>query len=92
LLMALGSPRRQILTLFLLEAMALALAGGMLGLLLLLGASLLTGWLLPALPLALHPLYLLLALAGSALVGLLAGVAPALRAVRLDPVVALRGD
>lgn len=92
LLMALGSPRRQILTLFLLEAMVLALAGGLLGLLLLLGASLLTGWLLPALPLALHPLYLLLALAGSALVGLLAGVAPALRAVRLDPVVALRGD
>lgn len=92
LLMALGSPRRQILILFLFEAMVLALAGGLLGLLLLLGASLLTGWLLPALPLALHPLNLLLALAGSALVGLLAGVAPALRAVRLDPVVALRGD
>ncbi|WP_439842806.1 ABC transporter permease, partial [Aeromonas taiwanensis] len=92
LLMALGSPRRQILSLFLFEAMVLALAGGLLGLLLLFAASLLTGWLLPALPLALHPLYLLLALAGSALVGLLAGVAPALRAVRLDPVVALRGD
>ncbi|MNO64194.1 Macrolide export ATP-binding/permease protein MacB [compost metagenome] len=92
LLMALGCPRRRILLLFLLEAVVLALLGGAMGLALLGGLKLLLALLAAGLPLTLHPLYLLLALGCSALVGLLAGVAPALRAVRLDPVVALRGD
>lgn len=92
LLMALGCPRRRILLLFLLEAVVLALLGGAMGLALLGGLKLLLALLAAGLPLSLHPLYLLLALGCSALVGLLAGVAPALRAVRLDPVVALRGD
>lgn len=92
LLMALGCPRRRILLLFLLEAVVLALLGGAMGLALLGGLKLLLTLLAAGLPLTLHPLYLLLALGCSALIGLLAGVAPALRAVRLDPVVALRGD
>lgn len=92
LLMALGCPRRRILLLFLLEAVVLALLGGAMGLALLGGLKLLFALLAAGLPLSLHPLYLLLALGCSALVGLLAGVAPALRAVRLNPVVALRGD
>ncbi|MGL5303540.1 MAG: ABC transporter permease [Aeromonas sp.] len=92
LLMALGCPRRRILLLFLLEAMVLALLGGAMGLALLGAVTLLVNLFAQGFPLTLHPLYLLLALGCSALVGLLAGVAPALRAVRLDPVVALRGD
>ena len=72
--------------------LALALLGGLLGvgLLLLIRSSITL--LLPSLPLTLHPLYLLLALLCSALVGLLAGISPALRAMGQDPIVALRGE
>ena len=64
----------------------------LLGLGLLLAIQKLLSLLLPDLPLTLHPLYLLLALLCSALVGLAAGIAPALRAMGQDPVVALRGE
>jgi putative ABC transport system permease protein len=92
LLQALGCQRSQILLLFLCEATALALLGGAFGIALLLSIQKLLALLLPALPLTLHPLYLILALLCSALVGLSAGIAPALRAMRQDPVVALRGE
>ena len=92
LLQALGCPRRLLLLLFLAEAMALALLGGALGVSLLLAIRQLLALLLPTLPLTVHPLYLLLALLCSALVGLAAGIAPALRAMRQDPVVALHGE
>jgi len=92
LLQALGCQRSWILLLFLGEAMTLALLGGILGVSLLLAIQKLLSLVLPALPLTLHPLYLLLALLCSALVGLAAGIAPALRAMRQDPVVALRGE
>ncbi len=92
LLQALGCQRSWILLLFLGEAMTLALLGGILGVSLLLAIQKLLSLVLPDLPLTLHPLYLLLALLCSALVGLAAGIAPALRAMRQDPVVALRGE
>lgn len=92
LLLAIGAGRRRLLWLFLGEAMLLALAGGGLGLLLLFIVQQLLHSLLPALPLTIQPLYLLLALLVSALVGLLAGFAPAWRASHQDPVVALRGE
>jgi putative ABC transport system permease protein len=48
--------------------------------------------LLPGLPLYTPPLFVGLAVAVSLLTGLLAGVLPALRAARLDPIEALRAE
>ncbi|MBV1790555.1 ABC transporter permease [Marinobacterium sp. D7] len=92
LLRALGATSRQVLLLFLSEALLLALAGGVAGLLLsalFLGLLALT---IPALPIQISPLFLLLALGLSAIVGLLAGVLPARQAARLNPVTALQSE
>jgi putative ABC transport system permease protein len=92
LLRAIGGGRRQLLLLFLGEAVLLASVGGVAGLAL--GGILagLLGLLLPALPVHVSPFYALLALGVSALIGLLAGVLPARRAARLDPIEALRAE
>ncbi len=92
LLRALGATRRQVLWLFLAEAVALGLLGG--------GAGLATGWLVsglvralvPGLPLATPPEYVAAALGVSLATGLAAGVLPARRAARLDPIEALRAE
>ncbi|WP_432696548.1 ABC transporter permease [Marinobacterium sp. YM272] len=92
LLRAIGATRQQILRLFLAEAVLLAMAGGLVGLLL---SALFLGLLalaIPALPIQISPLFLLLALGLSFLVGLAAGTLPALQASRLNPVVALQGE
>ncbi|WP_375740720.1 ABC transporter permease [Pseudomonas boanensis] len=90
LLRALGAAPRQVLGLFLAEATLLSLLGGVLGVLLAGGLLVLLHWLVPGLPLSLSPPLVLLALLLSALVGMAAGLAPARRAARLHPVVALR--
>ncbi|MEW6072793.1 MAG: ABC transporter permease [Planctomycetota bacterium] len=92
LLRAVGATARQVLGLFLAEAVLLAAAGGALGVL----GGFSTAWLLrtlvAGLPLRIPPEFVLAALGVSAATGLVAGVLPARRAARLDPVVALRAE
>ena len=92
LLRALGAQRRQVILLFLAEAVTLAVAGGIVGLVVGAGGAWLIAALVPGLPAHVVWGYALLALLISMLVGLLAGVMPASRAARLDPVEALRDE
>jgi putative ABC transport system permease protein len=92
LLRAIGADKKAILSLFLGEAIVLALLGGVFGLLLLL---LLTGLLqlfLPGLPVTFSLFFLGLALFISAAIGLIAGVFPAGQAANLDPIKALHEE
>ncbi|MEN8177944.1 MAG: ABC transporter permease [Pseudomonadota bacterium] len=92
LLRALGARRSQVLRLFLGEAVVLAAAGGVSGLLLGIGLAQLLHFALPALPVHISLFYVVLAEAVAVLIGLLAGVLPARRAAGLDPVEALRAE
>ncbi len=92
LLRALGARRTQVLALFLGEAVVLAAIGGLAGLLLGVGIAGLIHALLPELPVRIPLLYVFLAEAVAVAIGLAAGVLPAWRASRLDPVVALRTE
>jgi len=91
LIKALGGSEQQVLQLFLAEAVMLAGAGAITGLLLSALGIALMQHLYPAFPLA-APLWAPFAAAGVALsTGLLFGVMPARRAARMDPVQALTG-
>jgi putative ABC transport system permease protein len=92
LLRALGAQRRQVVGLFLGEAVVLALAGGLAGLTVGIGGAWLIAASVPGLPAQVAWDYALLALLIAVLIGLLAGVTPALRAAGLDPVEALRDE
>ena len=92
LLRALGASRGQVLTLFLLEAVALAATGGAAGLLLGYSVSRLLHALLPALPTHTPWNFAVLAEALSLVIGLAAGILPARRAAALDPIEALRTE
>jgi putative ABC transport system permease protein len=92
LLVALGAPRRTILLLFLGEAVALSALGGLLGLLLGFGLARAIHFAAPALPVHTPLSFVLLAEAVAVAIGLAAGVLPARRAARLDPVEALRTE
>ena len=91
LLKAIGAGNRQILAVFLTEAILIASMGGLLGLTL--------GWagirilvlMVPAFPASTPPWAVAAALAISVFLGALFGVLPARRATRLDPVAALAG-
>jgi putative ABC transport system permease protein len=88
---ALGARQSDILQQFGLEAVALSLAGGVIGLILGAGGA----WLMTSLfnlPLVLSPLYAGMAVGFSGLVGVLFGAYPAWRAAKLDPIEALRRE
>ena len=88
---ALGARQRDILVQFLIEAVLLTSIGGLIGIALGVGASLAASALSP-LPAEISWWSPLLAFGVSAAVGIFFGVAPARRAGRLDPVVALRTE
>ncbi|TCS71155.1 putative ABC transport system permease protein [Sulfuritortus calidifontis] len=92
LLLALGAQRRTVLGLFLGEAILLAAIGGVFGLLLGTGLAQLLHLAVPALPVHTPWTFVLAAETLAALIGLTAGVLPARRAARLDPVEALRAE
>jgi len=90
LLRALGAYRRQVLWLFMGEALLLSTTGGVIGLLLgFLCAGLLSVF-VPALPVHVSWSYTLGAFAVSVAIGIIAGVIPARAAARFEPVEALR--
>lgn len=89
LLKALGASRGQVLRAFLVEAALLSTAGGVLGLLAGWSGTLLLRGLYPDFPVQPPAWAVAAALAVSVGVGLVAGVLPARRAARLEPVVAL---
>jgi len=92
LLRALGATATEVQGLFLFEAVALTLFGGVLGIAGGLTIALGVQWLVPGLPLQTPLEYVGAALGVSALTGLLAGVLPARRAAQLHPVEALRAE
>jgi putative ABC transport system permease protein len=92
LVKALGARRSQIMTWYLFEAAATALAGGIGGLVVGLGGAWLISAAIPGLEVFVPVWVVAAALAMALVVGLASGVAPAVRASALDPVEALRGE
>ncbi|GIH90925.1 ABC transporter permease [Planobispora siamensis] len=88
---ALGARQRDVLAQFLIEAVLLTTIGGVIGILLGVGGALLIAGLSPV-PAAVTWWSVALAFGVSVAVGVFFGVAPARRAGRLDPVIALRAE
>ncbi len=92
LLNALGATPMRIRILFLLESTALSTLGGIVGLVAGSGIARLLGILITDLPISIPWRYVIAALLLSGFIGLAAGVVPAIRAARLNPVDALRAE
>lgn len=87
---AIGARRRDIIGQFLTEAVVLTGSGGLIGVLLGGGITLLINLLLPKLPSSIPLWAVVMAVGVSMSVGLFFGMYPAIKAARLDPVEALR--
>jgi putative ABC transport system permease protein len=85
---AIGAKKSAILTQFLFESAAICLIGGLMGLLLAVGVTALIDRML--MPASISPGIVVVALLVSTLTGVAAGIVPAYRASRLDPIEALR--
>ncbi len=92
LLRALGGTRAQVRNLFLGEAALLGLAGGVCGLLAIGVFFLLVILFVPGLPIAIQFPVVAGALALSLVIGLVAGLRPAMKATRMSPIDALRAE
>ena len=85
---AVGATKRQIMVQFLIESGLLCALGGMLGLLLSWGVCMLITS-LAGITMTITIFYILLAIGVSTVIGMLAGIYPAFKGARLDPIVAL---
>jgi putative ABC transport system permease protein len=92
LLRALGARRSQVLVLLLAEAVALGTLGGLAGLGMGMAGGLALSLTVPALPVYVAWPFVIAAEAVAVAVGLVAGLLPARRAARLDPLEALRAE
>jgi putative ABC transport system permease protein len=92
LLRALGAQRTHVLGLFLAEAVVLGVIGGLIGIGTVVAIIDLVTLFAPNLPMRAAWPYMALALTLSILIGLAAGIIPALRAAQLDPQEALRAE
>jgi putative ABC transport system permease protein len=85
---ALGARRKQILMQFLIESALLTAVGGLLGLLLASGISSVVRFTTP-IPMTITVFYMMASVLVSGAIGITAGLYPAMKAARLDPIVAL---
>jgi len=85
---AVGATRKQILMQFLIESAILCALGGVIGLLLSWGITTLITT-LASITMTITLFYIILAITVSSVVGMLAGIYPAFKAARLDPILAL---
>jgi len=86
---AIGATQRDILSQFLIEAVILSAAGGLVGIVVGIGGATIVGVLTPVKPSVPLPA-ITLAIGVSGGIGVIFGVVPAQQAARLDPIVALR--
>lgn len=92
LLRAIGCPRRQLLSLFLGEAVMLSLFGAFIGIVITAVVVALLSVLAPAFPVQIQFSTLGLAIAVATITGLISGIWPAYKSSRLSPIEALRGE
>lgn len=85
---ALGATRKQVLLQFLIESSLLCIVGGICGLLLALVATQIVGYAL-GITMTIEMFYIIVSILVSSSIGIIAGLYPAWKASRLDPIVAL---